>query len=67
MEKVSQKIQNMDIKVQCRVKIKLLSNYIERAFSQGLSSIDSSHMTQSPKHWRHVIIPCCMTLKFQEL
>lgn len=35
--------------------------YMERAFSHGFSSMDSSQMTHSPEHCRQVIIPYSTT------
>lgn len=41
-----------------RIELSTLElHYLDLAFSQGRSSIDSSHMTQSPKHLRQVIMP----------
>lgn len=54
----SNESENFELDDQEVWKSRILRSYTEWAFSHGCSSTDSSHMTQSPEHWRHVIIPC---------
>lgn len=54
----SNESENFELDDQEVWKSRILRSYTEWAFSHGCSSTDSSHMTQSPEHWWHVIIPC---------